>query len=159
MASYRYGKHLVDPGPAANPDGCREHVAVFVPLTECPTCGNDLTAGSGVDLDLVVGGRSLTVSSSLTDDGVLMDTDDNAVSNGYHSETMCGKCGRSLQEFEESGGFEEGDPENATDVEQRIAAMTAEECRGTLLDLVTAVTARDQEGVWRVIRAWGFDSV
>lgn len=65
-------------------------------LTECPECGNDLTAEGGVGIEVVVAGTAFTLPSSLNNHGELVDTPDGAVAKGYHSSTKCGKCEEDL---------------------------------------------------------------
>lgn len=62
------------------------------PMTTCPSCGNDLTAASGVVIGLVFHGSPVEVHSELSISGELVDTRDNAVLKGYHSHTACGRC-------------------------------------------------------------------
>jgi hypothetical protein len=75
------------------------------PLRACPHCGDDLTAADGgVLLVLSVAGRTVETSSSLAPDGALLDTEDDAVANGYHSGTYCGCCGEPLTDWEDDVG-------------------------------------------------------
>ncbi len=70
------------------------------PLTRCPECGARLTYASGINLLLSVAGQNVEVGTELTPDGQLMDTDDDAVANGYHVGTYCGECGINLAVWE-----------------------------------------------------------
>ena len=70
------------------------------PLLDCPECDADLTAPGGIDLQLSISGVTASVPSSLDDEGFLLDTEDNAVDNGYHSATCCGGCGDMLVDME-----------------------------------------------------------
>lgn len=74
------------------------------PLDRCPDCGRDLAAAGGVDVALSVGGRVFDVPTRLAD-GWLVDTDDGAVTAGFHSTTCCGGCGAQL--FDLDGVVEE----------------------------------------------------
>lgn len=62
------------------------------PLTKCPNCGKDLTVPGGIELIIVLAEQSISVPSNLDEHGVLADTEDNAIENGYHSVTACAGC-------------------------------------------------------------------
>lgn len=74
------------------------------PLRVCPHCDGNLTLpGRGVIIVLYYGnGKSeaglVEASSSLDDDGHLIDVDDQ-VAAGYHSATLCGGCGEQLLQW------------------------------------------------------------
>ncbi len=70
------------------------------PLAKCPECDYNLTQHAGIGLVLSVAGHVFEVPSSLDTNGVLQDTDDKAVGNGYHSATYCGGCGELLINME-----------------------------------------------------------
>ena len=70
------------------------------PLGRCPGCGGTLTEFGDVDLTLSVGGHVFSVGSYLDEDGVLTDTEDEAVACGYHSLTSCGHCATPLTDHE-----------------------------------------------------------
>lgn len=69
------------------------------PLKLCPHCGSDLTVGDGVVIELAVAERNIEADSYLEADGSLVDTEDGAVKKGFHSQTLCGRCGRCLADM------------------------------------------------------------
>lgn len=74
------------------------------PLKMCPHdgCACDLTARSfdgGVTLVAAIN-ETLHESPSVLDEGGVLEDVDSLVENGYHSDTLCAKCGESLSAYE-----------------------------------------------------------
>jgi len=67
-------------------------------VTRCPKCKADLTKEDAISLVTSAGGVRET-PTRLDEDGDLIDVED-LVANGYHSETRCGSCDKSLVDFE-----------------------------------------------------------
>jgi hypothetical protein len=122
------------------------------PLLACPSCSKSLTVDNGIALELVVDGKAVTVATRLDKEGRLVDTEDNAVANGFHSETQCGSCGEALTEWE----VEEDEEDKDKDIEQRIAALSEKEARTCLHDVVACLTLETADDVHQILRNWGF---
>lgn len=69
------------------------------PLQVCPACGASLADDDGCRLLLQVGGQEIRLPTRLDDDGEAVDVD-GTIASGYHSDTLCGKCGLSLADRE-----------------------------------------------------------
>jgi hypothetical protein len=77
------------------------------PLVECPACGHPLIDPDCVEVEVVMG---VSVANTIThrfrtcldSEGRLIDVD-RLVEHGYHSETFCAACDKSLVECEGDG--------------------------------------------------------
>lgn len=69
-------------------------------LHECPYCHKSLEEANSVRVEVVVLEKTREFFSALDMLGELEDVDA-LISNGYHSETFCGHCGKTLIEFED----------------------------------------------------------
>lgn len=68
----------------------------------CPECENDLTKPGGVTIETYEDGKgNKYLPSRLDDNGFVVDVDD-VIENGLHSDTLCGSCTDSLNEYEVS---------------------------------------------------------
>ena len=74
------------------------------------TCGQDFTETDSIELVISIGGTVSSLATKLTPEGLLVDVD-NAVANGYHSQTLCGQCGKDLQDLEDELDMEEKNEE------------------------------------------------
>lgn len=74
------------------------HKGTKDPISACPGCGNNLRNPAEVIIYLTVAGHDLEIDSRLDETGMLKDTEDNAVANGYHAGTVCAGCGHFLFE-------------------------------------------------------------
>jgi hypothetical protein len=81
-------------------DHTYQYTVAGKPLTHCPGCNNDLTEPDGIEIELSMDGVNLTAMSNLSKDGILWDTADDAVNEGFHSATLCGKCHKTLIDFD-----------------------------------------------------------
>lgn len=66
------------------------------PLLACPYCDADLTREGAIQLTSSIDGCLYVARSRLDRSGELIDTDDEAVAAGRHSETSCDACGEDL---------------------------------------------------------------
>jgi transcription initiation factor IIE alpha subunit len=78
---------------------CHNHDDCTEPLAKCPECGNDLNKDQSILLDLIFRGKTVYALTFLQD-GVLMDTFDESVAEGYHSATRCARCEEMLIHME-----------------------------------------------------------
>ena len=71
-------------------------------IRNCPDCGNDLTRLEGVFIEVFPDGWTpRLIPSHLSDvDGAVEDVDE-VIEAGWHGDTLCGCCERSLNDYED----------------------------------------------------------
>ncbi len=62
-------------------------------------CGADLTKENAVEVHISVAGHELDILSQVAF-GLLDDTEDEVIKNGYHAGSNCAACGEDLEELE-----------------------------------------------------------
>jgi hypothetical protein len=68
-------------------------------IKKCPECRHDLAQTGGVEIEITDGYGNREIPSRLDETGTVVDVD-GVIENGLHSDTLCGKCGEPLNEYE-----------------------------------------------------------
>lgn len=71
-------------------------------IRKCNVCSTDLTAPESVIIVFRTGENDLSQQrlSCLSKTGLLIDSDDGVIEQGWHCDTMCQHCGHYLTDFE-----------------------------------------------------------